>query len=91
MIRDYHYVMRLPGAEPRDINSINNWIDGTGSIARMESAFLQRPDDMSNLIGTPDSAVSYIEIAVEKIAYRLSVHMRKGFRLFLFTWSMNAY
>ncbi|KAF1941275.1 hypothetical protein EJ02DRAFT_348290, partial [Clathrospora elynae] len=77
MMRDYHRAMRLPDADPRDVNSIKNWMDGTGCIAPAKSEFLERRDDLANLGGTLDSAVNYIEIVVEKLAFRLAAHIRK--------------
>jgi hypothetical protein len=77
MMKDYHHAMRLPSASPRDIASIKNWLDGTGSIARAETDFLEHQHDMVNLTGALDSAVNYIEILVEKLPKRLAAHVRK--------------
>lgn len=77
MIRDYHYAMRLPNAHARDVESIQNWIGGTGCIARAESDFLQHPDDLANLTGTLDNAVTYIEILIANIACGLSRYIRE--------------
>ncbi|KAF1992972.1 hypothetical protein P154DRAFT_591726, partial [Amniculicola lignicola CBS 123094] len=77
MMKDYHYVMRLPNASPRDIISIKNWLNGTGSIARAETNFLEHQHDMANLTGALDSAVNYIETFVERLAERLAAHIRK--------------
>ena len=76
-MRDYHHAMRLPSASPRDITSIKNWLNGTGSIARAETNFLEHQHDMANLTGALDSAVNYIEILVERLANRLAAHIRK--------------
>jgi hypothetical protein len=77
MIRDYHHVVQLPNAAQRDVKSIKNWIEGTGCIARAESEFLDRQDDMVNLAGTFDNAVHYVEIVAEKIAFRISARVQK--------------
>ncbi|KAI8941754.1 hypothetical protein NX059_002958 [Plenodomus lindquistii] len=77
MMRDYHFAMRLPSASHRDITSIQNWLNGNGSISTAETTFLSHNHDMANLAGALDSAVNYIEILVEKAAFRLSVHIRK--------------
>jgi hypothetical protein len=77
MIRDYHFALRLPNAAPRDINSVKNWINGTGCIARAESQFLEEQDDMMNLGGTTDHAVTYIEIVAETIAFGFAARLRK--------------
>jgi hypothetical protein len=77
MIRDYHHVLQLPNAAKRDVTSIRNWIEGTGCIARAESEFLERQDDMANLAGTFDNAVHYVEVVAEKIAFRISTHVKK--------------
>jgi hypothetical protein len=77
MMKDYHHAMRLPNASPRDITSIKNWLNGTGSIARAETNFLEHQHDMANLTGALDSAVNYIEIIVERLAFRLAARIRK--------------
>lgn len=77
MMGDYHTAMRLPAASPRDMDSIRNWLDGTGCIARDETAFLSHGDDVANLTGTLDSAVDNVEIFIERAACRLSVPLRK--------------
>jgi hypothetical protein len=77
MIRDYHFALRLPNAAPRDINSIKGWINGTDCIARAESQFLEEQDDMTNLGGTIDHAVTCIEIVVETIAFGFAARLRK--------------
>jgi hypothetical protein len=82
MIKDYHHVLQLPNAAARDIKSIKNWINGTGCIARAESEFLEQHDDMVNLAGTFDNAVHFVEMVAEKIAFRVSAHVRKVHLLF---------
>ncbi|KAB2107124.1 hypothetical protein AG0111_0g4687 [Alternaria gaisen] len=77
MMRDYHHAMRLPAASPRDITSIQNYLDGTGSIAIEESAFLSHRHDLANLTGALDSAATSIEYLIERAACRLSYPIRK--------------
>lgn len=64
--------LQFRNADPRDISSISNWIEGTGCIARAESGFLEKEDDMANLSGSLDDAVSFIEIFVEKWAFKVA-------------------
>jgi hypothetical protein len=78
MMRDYHHAMRLPAASSRDITSIKNWVNGTGGIARTETDFLSYPNDIANLTGALDSAVTTIEILIERALFRLSVPIRKN-------------
>jgi hypothetical protein len=77
MMRDYYHAMRLPAASQQDITSIQNYLDGTGSIAVEESAFLSHPHDLANLIGALDNAATSIESLIERAAFRLSSPIRK--------------
>ena len=62
--------MRLPAASDRNISSLLNWVNGTGSISRSETSFLQRSDlcalgasNNQGLAGTK-SAVEWVFIQV---------------------------
>jgi hypothetical protein len=67
MLRDYHHAMRLPPAPPRSISSIENYLTGTGSIARLETSFLTSTHDLVNLTNTPDNAVSAMEDLIGRL------------------------
>jgi len=53
--------LTLPTAKRQDIRSLQNWVEGTGSIARGEATYLQCDEDLFNLAGIEDSAISRIE------------------------------
>jgi hypothetical protein len=58
-------MLNLDLAGPRDIESLQNWIDGNGCIARQESAYLTHSREMVSLAPCRDTALSQVEIWVE--------------------------
>ena len=78
MLRNYDHALRLPNADLRDIKSIQNWVDGTGCLARPDTEYLELQHDLMNLTGTLGGAVTQIEIVVENIALRLATQIRKA-------------
>jgi hypothetical protein len=77
MLEKYNHVLGLPKAGVRDIGSIKNWIDGTGCIARKESEYLEMDEDMLNLTGPQDGAVTRIEAMVEDCVVWLRLRVFK--------------
>ena len=67
--------------KPRDLDSLRNWVSGTGAIARKETAYLTRPGalaDLMSIAGVVDAGVETIEphivnafIAVRNITGRV--------------------
>lgn len=57
--------------------NLRTWINGTASISRHESTYLQYEDDMVNLTGASDSALSFIEDAVGDIFFFIERCCRK--------------
>ncbi|KAF2726708.1 hypothetical protein EJ04DRAFT_582518 [Polyplosphaeria fusca] len=77
MMKDYQHALHLPDANQRDVVSVQNWINGTGCIARAETAYLDRIDDLAGMARSHDGASHRTEIAVEKIASILGAFIRK--------------
>ncbi|KAL2840992.1 hypothetical protein BJY01DRAFT_15287 [Aspergillus pseudoustus] len=49
----------------RDVESLQHWLDGTGSLAREEREYLTHRDDLASLAPTRDSAMAQIETWIE--------------------------
>ncbi|KAI4603138.1 hypothetical protein KJ359_005930 [Pestalotiopsis sp. 9143b] len=58
-------VLNLEPASPRNVSNIQNWINGTGSIARRESAYLAQSGELVSVAGTDDRVIPWLESSVE--------------------------
>ncbi|KAI0023063.1 hypothetical protein F4780DRAFT_125743 [Xylariomycetidae sp. FL0641] len=58
-------VLSFPSAEGRDVASVQNWVSGTGCMAREETAYLSQQDELVSLAPVVDSAVLRFETWVE--------------------------
>ncbi len=58
-------MLRLQSAEGRDIASLQNWVEATGSLAREETAYLAYRSDLASLAPAVDSAILQLETWVE--------------------------
>jgi hypothetical protein len=70
------YMLSLDAAEARDIESLQNWSNGTGCIAREETAYLEHSRELASLAPFRDSALLKVEIWVEDVLIRFY----RGFR-----------
>ncbi|KAF2184808.1 hypothetical protein K469DRAFT_708576 [Zopfia rhizophila CBS 207.26] len=61
MLVQNHRVLSLPSAKQRDLNNLKKWIKGTASISRQESAYLESEEDLINLTGSRDIALTFVE------------------------------
>lgn len=52
-------------ARERDIQSLQNWLDGTGCLAREETTYLSHKGELVSLAPAGDSAVVQFETWVE--------------------------
>ena len=59
------FMLHIDSARPRDIESLQNWINGTGCIARAETSYLARQQDLVSLGRQRDNAVQQLETWVE--------------------------
>ncbi|CAI7605571.1 unnamed protein product [Penicillium glandicola] len=62
---------------PRDIESLNNWLERTGSLAREETAYLARSHELISLAPAGDSAMMQLETWVEDKFIRLFPSFQK--------------
>ena len=63
-------------AQRRDVESLQNWLDGTGCLAREETAYLAHRRELVSLAPVADSAVVQLEAWVEDKLIRFC----RGFR-----------
>lgn len=69
-------MLSLDAAQPRDVESLQNWLDGNGCLAREESAYLTHHRELVSLAPAKDSATVQLEAWVED---RL-IKLWRGFR-----------
>ena len=67
----------LESPRPSDVASLQNCTQGNGAIARKETAFLTKPDDLMTIIRLDDAGVACLEALSEALLlalYRLVGH-----------------
>jgi hypothetical protein len=69
-------MLSIDPAEARDIGSLQNWLNGTGCVARDETAYLAHSKELASLAPFRDSALARLEVWVE---YAL-IRFYRGFR-----------
>ncbi|KAF3765712.1 hypothetical protein M406DRAFT_257392, partial [Cryphonectria parasitica EP155] len=65
MIEKSRRTLSLPPAADRDIDNLKTWTEATGCISRRETEYLEKQQDLANLIGSSDTAISYCHSLVE--------------------------
>ena len=70
-------MLNLDAAEARDIESLQNWSNGTGCIAREETAYLSHSRELASLAPFRDSALLRVETWVECALVRFYRGFRK--------------
>ncbi|KAK3295117.1 uncharacterized protein B0H64DRAFT_394294 [Chaetomium fimeti] len=63
---------------PRDVASLQNWLDQTGCLTREETAYLDQPSDLITLASPTDSALKRLEDWVEDRLVRHYKRFRVG-------------
>jgi hypothetical protein len=64
-------------AQRRDVESLQNWLDGTGCLAREETAYLTHHRELVSLAPAGDNAVLQLEAWVEDKLIRFYRGFRK--------------
>ncbi|KAK3936714.1 hypothetical protein QBC46DRAFT_461337 [Diplogelasinospora grovesii] len=72
-----HRMLSFGSAEGRDVRSLQNWLDGTGCLAREETAYLTHSRDLVSLAPAGDNAVLQLETWVEDKLIRFYRGFRK--------------
>lgn len=60
-----HRTLTLDPPSQRDVQALQNWLDGTGAVARDERAYLTHFQDLVTVAPTGDTAVVRLETWVE--------------------------
>lgn len=76
-------IFSLDPAKPRDIRSLQNWLNGTGCIAREETAYLTHDQELVSLAVSGDSALQQLEVWVEDKLIRFCRGFRKVMKLLI--------
>ncbi|KAK4076865.1 hypothetical protein Purlil1_12547 [Purpureocillium lilacinum] len=71
-------MLGLGSAQPRDVESLQNWLEGTGCLDREEAAYLTHRHDLTSLAPMGDTAVLQLETWIEDRLIRLWRGFRKN-------------
>lgn len=77
MVMRNNHILNYAHAKPRNILSLQNWINGNGCIARDETAYLTRCSDLIALNSSHDSATERLEDWIEDKLVRFCKLVRK--------------
>ena len=61
----------MPESTRRGIDNLKKWTDGTGSLSRTETAYLEREGDLANLTRPEDPVITLSESTVEDCVFWL--------------------
>lgn len=70
-------MLSLEAASPRNVASLQNWLDGNACLARHESAYLAHYDDLLAVAPSGDRSVTSSEAWVEDVLIRSYRYFRK--------------
>ncbi|KAJ5489859.1 hypothetical protein N7453_010684 [Penicillium expansum] len=73
-----HRILELSPPSQRDVESLQNWLDGTGAVARDERVYLTHFQDLVTVAPTGDTAVVRLETWIEDKMIRYYGSFRKG-------------
>jgi hypothetical protein len=73
-------MLALHPAQVRDVESLQNWLDGNGCLAEEESAYLAHRGELVSLAPAGDNAILQLEAWVEQGLVRLWRNFRKVFQ-----------
>lgn len=68
-------------ARGRDVEALQNWLEGTGSIDRVETEYLTQSQELVSLVSVKDNAVSRLEDWVEDKLIRFFSRHRTASRM----------
>ncbi|KAF3034659.1 hypothetical protein E8E12_001493 [Didymella heteroderae] len=70
-------MLSLDAAETRDIESLQHWVAGNGTVARKETEYLEHSRELARLAPLRDTALFRVEIWVEDVLIRCYQGFRK--------------
>lgn len=65
-----HQILSFEPARLQDVSSLQNWINGTGFIARAETAYLSHSNDLLRVVSMDDTVMVWLETLIEKVLFR---------------------
>ncbi|KAF2185505.1 hypothetical protein K469DRAFT_575697, partial [Zopfia rhizophila CBS 207.26] len=66
-----HQILSFETARLQAVSSLKNWVNGTGCIARAETAYLNHSNDLLSVASTDDTIMMWLETLVAKALIRL--------------------
>ncbi|XTI82344.1 hypothetical protein V2W45_1228407 [Cenococcum geophilum] len=84
-------MLSFGSAQRRDVKSLQNWLDGTGCLAREETAYLAHHRELASLAPVADSAVIQLEAWVEDKLIRFYRGFRDWSRFYDVSTDANVY
>jgi hypothetical protein len=65
MVERNHRMLAYEAAKPRDVLSLQNWVNGNACLAREETAYLTHCKELLSIASSDDGAVTQLEAWVE--------------------------
>ncbi|OTA93382.1 hypothetical protein M434DRAFT_395646 [Hypoxylon sp. CO27-5] len=79
LIERSHRILALEDARQRSVSNLQNWVNGNGCVARAETAYLSRPEELVSVAGTDETIISWLETLIEDGLSRMRWHIgRRG-------------
>lgn len=64
----HHRALAYSTAPARPVSTLWNWVDGTGCVARAETAYLEHGEDLVSLATPEDNIVTWLEALAEYVS-----------------------
>lgn len=61
-----NHMLSFESPRPQAVSSLQNWIKGTGSIARQESEYLKHSSDLLGVVVADDTVIAWLEDLTER-------------------------
>ncbi|OTA56922.1 hypothetical protein K449DRAFT_387314 [Hypoxylon sp. EC38] len=79
LIERSHRILALEDARQRNVSNLQNWVNGNGCVARAETAYLSRPEELASVASTDETIISWLETLIEDGLSRMRWHIgRRG-------------
>ncbi|KAF2785960.1 hypothetical protein K505DRAFT_400440 [Melanomma pulvis-pyrius CBS 109.77] len=73
-----HQIFSFEAARPRAVSNLQNWIKGTGCLARHETNYLNYSDDLFCVASMDDTVMIWLETLVECMFTRVRQYFQKS-------------
>ncbi|KAI1758573.1 hypothetical protein GGR53DRAFT_529297 [Hypoxylon sp. FL1150] len=64
-----NYILKLEDAQPRNVQNLQNWVNGNGNIARAETAYLGRSEDLASVADSDGTVILWLRVMVEAVLF----------------------